>query len=193
MIPKHARAGLQSAQECAERPQNARQDGNCSACNRPHPRRLRRRRRLHLRILDRRDLLHLTHRLWRSEMHRDSYSHTIGNSCSLRVFSSMECQRGRKILAHYSPRAPVNFSNTLLFLFLFALYTLRCWKPAEFDWNMVQWTISADLGTLYHYLGAISVGTLDTIYWAFLYTSVGTWLDQCQHFIPITIFATAAI
>ena len=101
---------------------------------------------------------------WRREMHRDSYSHTIGNSCSLRVFSSIECQRGRKILAHYSPRALVSLSKTLLFLFFCVLYTLRCWKPAEFDWNIVQRKIPADLGTLYHYLCTISVGTLDTLY-----------------------------
>ena len=61
--PKHARAGLPSAQECEEHLQNARQDGNCSACNRQPPQRLRRRRLLHPLILDRRDLLHLIHSL----------------------------------------------------------------------------------------------------------------------------------
>ena len=61
--PKHARAGLPSAQECDEHLQNVRQDGNCSACNRQPPRKLRRRRLLHPLILDRRDLLHLIHSL----------------------------------------------------------------------------------------------------------------------------------
>ena len=62
VIPGHARAGLPSAQECAGRRQSVRQDGSCFACNRLHLRRLRRRRLLHLPILDRRDLRHLIHR-----------------------------------------------------------------------------------------------------------------------------------
>ena len=62
--PGRAPAGHQSVQECAERRQSARPDGNCSACNRQPLRRLRRRRLLHLRlrILDLRGLPHLIHK-----------------------------------------------------------------------------------------------------------------------------------
>ena len=79
-------------------------------------------------------------------------------------------------------RCPSELIKTLLFFFC-VFYTLRCWKPAEFDWNIVQRKIPADLGTLYHYIYVQSpLVHLIPYIQAFLYTSVGRCLEPLSAF-----------